>query len=260
MNIRTKIAPGYEILEDWLKKLPEHFQNSGVSIFKDRNEVKVFNEMGFELNIKSFKVTHLINRFAYVYIRGSKAARSYLNALRLLASGASTPEPVAYVECLSKGILGESYYISLQYLHDFTLRDVLDYKISDRHNILIQWVNFTWLHLHKNGIFHLDYSPGNTLIRKEGEQYHFAIVDLNRMKFLPIDFEKGIQNFRLLHTDEETIKLIATQYAALCDFSAEKAVETLLKLDKDSKKFYGRKNKFHQLIHVFVFLIHNVEP
>ncbi|HEY5511842.1 MAG TPA: hypothetical protein VIK10_12545 [Prolixibacteraceae bacterium] len=246
MKIRLKIAPGYEVLEDWLAKLPEHFQNGGVSIFKDRNEVKVFNEMGFELNIKSFKVTHLINRFAYIYFRGSKAARSFLNAVRLLASGASTPEPVAYVECLSMGILGRSYYISLQYLHDFTLRDVLDYEIPDRQNILTQWVHFTWLHLHKNGIFHLDYSPGNTLIRKEGEQYQFAIVDLNRMKFLPVDFGKGIQNFRQLHTDEETIRLIATQYAALCGSSAEKAIEMLLKLDGSSKKFRARKNKFHK--------------
>ena len=162
MKIRYKIAPGYEGLESWLKYLPDHFQNGGVSIFKDRNEVKVFNEKGFELNIKSFKVTHLVNRFAYVYIRGSKAARSFRNAQQLLASGASTPQPVAFVECLSKGILGESFYVSLHYHHDFTLRDVLDYKIPDRQNILIQWVCFTWIHLHENSIFHLDYSPGNS--------------------------------------------------------------------------------------------------
>ena len=247
MKIRYKIAPGYEGLESWLKNLPDNFQNSGVSIFKDRNEVKVFNEMGLELTIKSFKVTHLVNRFAYVYIRGSKAARSFLNAQQLVASGASTPEPVAYVECLSKGILGESYYVSLHYQHDFTLRDVLDYKIPDRQDILIQWVCFTWMHLHKNGIFHLDYSPGNTLIRKEGEQYVFAIVDLNRMKFLPVDFEKGIQNFRQLHTDEDTIRLIASEYAVLCNSSVDRAIEMLLKLDRSSKKFHGRKDRFHKL-------------
>lgn len=246
-KIRYFIAPGYEVLEEWLESLPEAYKSGGVSIFKDRNEVKVFNVKGFELNVKSFRITHFINRFAYVYIRGSKAARSFQNARTLLEAGAATPDPVTYVECISNGILGKSYYVSLQHHHDFTLRDVLDYQIPDRQNILIQWVHYTWLYLHKHGIFHLDYSPGNTLIKKEGDLYHFAVVDLNRMKFIPVDFWTGIKNFRQLHTDTETLELIATQYAALCNISSEVAIETLLKLDKNNKKFRGRKNRFHEL-------------
>lgn len=246
-KIRYFIAPGYEVLEEWLESLPEAYQSSGVSIFKDRNEVKVFNEKGFELNVKSFRITHFINRFAYVYIRGSKAARSFQNARVLLEAGASTPDPVAYVECISNGILGESFYISLQHQHDFTLRDVLDYQIPDRQNILIQWVRYTWLFLHKHGIYHLDYSPGNTLIKKEGDQYHFSVVDLNRMKFISVDFGKGIQNFRQLHTDAETLGLIASEYSTLCNASKEVATETLLKLDRNNKKFRDWKDRLHEL-------------
>lgn len=246
-KIRYEVAPGYEVLEDWLEHLSENYQTSGVSIFKDRNEVKVFTEKGFELNVKSFKITHLVNRFAYVYIRGSKAARSFHNARILLEAGASTPDPVAYVECISMGILGKSFYVSLQHHHDFTLRDVLDYQIPDRRNILIQWVYYTWKYLHKHGIFHLDYSPGNTLIRKEGDQYHFAIVDLNRMKFIPVDFGKGLRNFRQLHTDTETLELIADEYATLCNASPKVANEILLHLDRKNKKFRNRKDKFHEL-------------
>jgi len=246
-KIRYFIAPGYEVLEEWLEHLPEFYQSGGVSIFKDRNEVKVFKEKGFELNVKSFKIPHFVNRFAYVHIRGSKAARSFRNARILLEAGASTPDPVAYVECISSGILGESYYVSLQYPHDFTLRDVLDYRIPDRQNILIQWVYYTWLYLHQHGIFHLDYSPGNTLIKKEEDQYHFAVVDLNRMKFIPVDFRKGIKNFRQLHTDAETLGLIASEYATLCNASKEIATETLLKLDRNNKKFRDRKDRLHEL-------------
>ncbi len=245
-KIKYQLAPGYEILEKWAKDLPSHYQSGGNRIFKDRNEVKVFRESGLELNVKSFKVPHLINRFAYVYLRGSKAARSFQHALRLLESGASTPAPVAYVECLSMGLLKESYYVSHQYQHDFTLRDVLDNRIPDKENILRQWVFFTWSHLHKQGIYHLDYSPGNTLIRKAGEQYSFAIVDLNRMKFVLMNFDKGVRNFRLLHTDEETLRLIATEYATLCNKPAEYAIEMLLKLDQESKNFHQRKSNFHK--------------
>ena len=135
-KIRYTIAPGFEILESWVKNLPDFFPVHGVSIFKDRNEVKVFEEHGFSLNVKAFKLANLVNRFAYVYLRGSKAARSYQNALRFLDEGASTPVPVAYVECLSYGLLKESFYVSLHFRHDFSLRDVLNRLVPDKENIL----------------------------------------------------------------------------------------------------------------------------
>ena len=56
------IAPGFESLEGWVKTLPETFHSTGISIFKDRNEVKVFLEAGIELNVKAFKVPNVVNR------------------------------------------------------------------------------------------------------------------------------------------------------------------------------------------------------
>jgi len=245
-KIRYKIAPGFELLESWVGKLPDYFPSNGVSIFKDRNEVKVFEDHGFSLNVKAFKLANLVNRFAYVYLRGSKAARSYQNALRFLDEGASTPVPVAYVECLSYGLLKESFYVSVHFRHDFSLRDVLNRVVPDKENILKQWVFFTLNHLHRHGIYHMDYSPGNTLIQKVNDQYDFAVVDLNRMKFIPVSFEKGIENFRQLDTDEESLRLIATEYAHLCGESPEKAIELLLKFDRSNKAFRGRKNKLNK--------------
>jgi serine/threonine protein kinase len=245
-KIRYTIAPGFEILESWVKNLPDFFTAHGVSIFKDRNEVKVFEELGFSLNVKAFKLANLVNQFAYVYLRGSKAARSYQNALRFLDKGASTPVPVAYVECLSYGLLKESFYVSLHFRHNFSLRDVLNRLVPDKENILKQWVNFTWNHLHRHGIYHMDYSPGNTLIQKVNDQYNFAVVDLNRMMFMPVGFEKGIENFRQLDTDEDSLRLIATEYAKFCGESPGKAIELLLKFDKSNKAFRERKNKFNK--------------
>jgi len=238
------LAPGFEELESWVKNLPDYFEGHGTSIFKDRNEVKIFEALGFELNVKSFRLPNLVNRYAYVYVRGSKAARSFLNASRFLDCGASTPTPVAYVECISGGKLRESYYVSLNYRCDFTLRDVLNNHVEDKQNILKQWVRFTWAQLHKNGIFHLDYSPGNTLIKKLEAEYQFAVVDLNRMKFQPVGFEDGIYNFRQLDTDEETLRLIASEYSALSKMPEQKAIDLLLKLDRRNKNYRHRKGSF----------------
>lgn len=120
-KIQFAIAPGYEILEEWVKTLPERFIQDGITIFKDRNEVKVFEEQGYELNVKAFRLPNLVNRYVYVYLRGSKAARSFQNALKFLDFGALTPTPVAWVECLEGGKLRESYYVSLNFKTDFDL-------------------------------------------------------------------------------------------------------------------------------------------
>ena len=243
-KVQYSIAPGFEVLENWVKQLPDLFPEHGTSIFKDRNEVKVFEEAGYQLNVKAFKLPNLVNRYVYVSLRGSKAARSFQNACYFLECGASTPVPVAFVECLSKGKLAESFYVSLQFPHDFTLRDVLNDLVPDKQNILLQWVRFTWNQLHKNSIYHLDYSPGNTLIQKSGNDYNYAVVDLNRMKFTTVDFEKGLQNFRQLDCDVDSLRLIASEYARLCGESSEKAVANLLKYDQQNKNYRRRKGKF----------------
>lgn len=243
-KIQYAIASGFELLENWVKNLPDFFPDHGTSIFKDRNEVKIFEEAGYQLNVKAFKLPNLVNRYVYVSLRGSKAARSFQNGSRFLDSGASTPTPVAYVECISNGKLAESFYVSLHFNYDFTLRDVLNNLVPDKENILLQWVQFTWGELHSNQIYHLDYSPGNTLVKKMGSRYQFAVVDLNRMKFMAVSFEKGLQNFRQLDCDTETLELIATEYARLSNQSAEDAIPVLLKYDQQNKDFRRRKGSF----------------
>jgi hypothetical protein len=226
-RIKYEIAPEYRELETWISQLPSNFSRSGETIFKLRNEVKVFNVGKFQLNVKAFKVPNLINRFVYVYLRGSKAARSYSYARKFLSIGIETPTAVGYVECTDYGLLTNSYYISLHLNYDYTLREALDFEVGLRDEILRQWVRFTYEKLHKNEILHLDYSPGNTLITKEGGHYQFSVVDLNRMTFGPISFEKGLSNFCRLWADNDTIRLVGREYAILSGENPEKAAKTI---------------------------------
>ncbi len=235
MRIKYQIAPGFEHLEDWIRNLPDYFADNGQSIFKSRNEVKIFDVENLQLNVKAFKVPNLINRFAYVYLRGSKAERSYNYARKFLSLGIPTPLAIGFVECLSNGLLRKSYYISLHCHYDFTLREVLNYRISERDEILRQWMEFTYLKLHRNNIFHRDYSPGNVLINRIDDRYEFNIIDLNRMKFGNIDFNTGLKNFRQLDTDHGTLQLLASEYAKLRGQDEKKAFIRL--------SIYDRKNK-----------------
>jgi len=234
-KIKYEIAPEFRDLESWISRLPEDFSTTGETIFKSRNEVKVFTVGDYLLNVKAFKIPNLVNRFAYVYFRGSKAARSYRYARKFLSLGIATPKAIGYVNCIENGLLRESYYVSIHYKNEFTLREVLNYQVADHDAILRQWVKFTYENLHLNNIFHLDYSPGNTLICRKGDEYEFQIVDLNRMRFEPINFERGLSNFRQLDTDRQTLELIAAEYASLCHKDAGKAIKILIDFDRKNK-------------------------
>jgi len=240
-KIKYEISPEYGELETWISTLPSEFSGSGKTIFKSRNEVKVFNIGEHELNVKSFRIPNLINRFVYVYFRGSKAARSFRYARKFLSLGVATPAAVGYVECIKNGLLAESYYISVHYKYEFTLREVLNYQVAEHDAILRDWVRFTYEKLHLNNIFHLDYSPGNTLICRKETGYDFQIVDLNRMSFGPINFEKGLYNFRQLDTDRQTLELLAAEYASLCHQDSGKASKILIAVDRKNKA--NRKNR-----------------
>lgn len=247
-RIKYKLAPGFEGLDTWLKNLPEYFPGNGETIFKSRNEVKIFDVGEYQLNVKAFKVPNWINRFVYVYFRGSKAKRSFNYARKFSSLDIPTPQPIGYVECLSYGLLTKSYYVSLHCRYDFTLREVLWYKVADRDEILRLWTRFTYEKLHINNIYHLDYSPGNTLIKRIDKRYEFNIIDLNRMSFREINFEKGLQNFRQLDTDRQTLQLLASEYAMLRGQDAGKAMRILIGYDQKNKLSRHRHAGFKKAI------------
>lgn len=242
-----QINSNYLALKSFVEELPIRFPKEGQSIYKVRNEVKIFEIDGYLLNVKSYKVPNLFNKIAYRYLRGSKAKRSYEYADFLLSKGVETPAPVAWVECHSGGILKESYFISIQHKHDFNLRDVLEDKVENKTEILNGFVDYTVNKLHKNGVFHLDYSPGNILIRKEKDGYSYSVIDLNRMKFFPIDLEKGMENLKQLHTTAENYKIIGRRYGELMEIDPEECAEKLVDMDRKYQEYRARRGRFKRI-------------
>lgn len=112
--MKEVINPAYGRFEDFVRRVPRIFSEEGKTIYKARNEIKVFEVDGVELNVKRYRIPLLINRVIYRFFRQPKAVRAYEYALRLVAKGFETPAPIAYVLFREKGLLGYSYFISLQ--------------------------------------------------------------------------------------------------------------------------------------------------
>lgn len=205
----------YSYLRETFSHIQSIFSDDDHSIHKARNELKIIEQGGIKTVVKSFKIPHFLNRIVYTFFRKSKAYKSYHNALYLKELGVSTPAPIALIEFFSGGLLADSYFISELFEYDFTIRTPLLEPIVDKKQILSAFATYTY-ELHQKGVWHLDYSPGNILIKRTDAGYEFSIVDINRMEFRTISPQEGCENFNKLWASDEELEIIGAQYAHLC--------------------------------------------
>lgn len=211
----------FTILDSQIDSLCQTLRERGLPpdvrvIYRARNIVAAWrpNPDTEEVNIKSFKVPHIINRVVYGNIRKSKARRSYLYAKRLLELGFHTPRPYAYVELFGRGhTLERSYYVSEQ-LPDcwHETRSIERRPDFDR---LVRALALWACQLARCGVLVKDFSPGNVLMRDDGAgEWEFALVDLNRMAFDVDDKYRLVERAGRLFDSEQGTRLFADIYAA----------------------------------------------
>lgn len=247
------LHPHFQSNEKEILNCINHFYDYGQDVLKGaRNEIKRFDIDGKSVNIKSFKVPNFFNAFVYKYFRKSKAKRSFQYAEKLISFDILTPFPIAYIEEFTFFGLKHSYYVSEHIDYDFDFRDLIHHPhFPDRVNILKQFTAFTFK-LHENRVNFLDHSPGNTLIVKKESGYDFYLIDLNRMKFETMDFNKRMHNFRRLWLSKTMIKIMAKAYSKLYskayyethDLMLKHSRAFQLKIDRKKLRKSGRKLKF----------------
>ncbi len=243
---KTQVLEAIDTFED-----PQKLVGVGI-----RNVIKIIEINGHRYNIKGFKIPNLVNKIAYRFFRSSKAERSFLYAHKLLESGILTPYPEAFVEKTSLLFFGRSYYVSKQLNYDFTIRKLIDEPdFEDYDNILRQFTKFTF-DLHEKGIQFLDHSPGNTLIKQNGNSYTFYLVDLNRMAFKTLSFDERVANFARLSPTGYMLDVISDEYAKLTKtphelvkermyFFSQKFSTGFKKKEAFKKKYFFWRNKKH---------------
>ena len=244
--MRITINPIFENAKKEFVSIIKNFNSTGI-IFGNgqRNTIKLYDFEGKTINVKSFKIPHLINKIAYKYFRKSKARRSFEFATILLEKGIGTPQPIAYFENHDFIGLKDSYYISEHLQCDLTFRElveILDYP--DHSNILRQFTRFSF-ELHEKGIEFFDHSPGNTLIKNlYNGNYAFYLVDLNRMEFhSEMSFESRMKNLSRLTPKREMVLIMSEEYAKLYSKPFNEVFEKMWGYTKEFQEKYQRKRR-----------------
>lgn len=231
-----KVRDQFSGLRDFTLGLSQSFDETGELIHNGRNVIKKIEIKEGAFVVKHFKGMYFFNRLAYSLFRKSKAARSFIFSQRLNEQGISTPPAVAYVDYYTSGLLAKSYFISVFWSHK-TLEQTLRHynldgpagKVSlEKVSLLNNLAAFAHK-LHGLGIYHVDFSLGNILVIETPDGYQFALVDLNRIKFGKVNYQKGLQNFNTLHTQSEEMNILIREYARLSGQPAEQSVERFWK-------------------------------
>lgn len=162
-----------------------------------------------------------MNQVVYSYFRDSKAKKSYENSLKIEKF---VPKAIGYIEFYKYLFFKDSYFISENFSYDYTIREALvEENFEDKINVFKSFAKFTF-ELHNEGIYHLDYSPGNILIKKENDNYIFKIVDINRMLFKTLSLDEKLKNFSKLWAKDKDLEIILKEYSIL---SNEDEIECL---------------------------------
>lgn len=245
MTSKHQIHPKSPLSEQDFVSLIEKFDKEGQVVDdRGRNLIKFFEFKGINVNVKSFKIPHLINQVAYRYFRPSKAERSFEHACYLQERNIGTPQPLAYFEFFKPKGIQNSYYFSVHQDYDITFWGLVDKpRYPDFENILRQFTRFTYT-LHNNGVFFKDHSAGNTLIKKNKDQYDFYLIDLNRMKFMELSLDDRIRNFAKLPEDPEIIEIMSDEYAKLYGQPYELIHDKMTRETRAFRKKYERRTGF----------------
>lgn len=239
--MKIVVDKSYNSVAEWLKKLPEYVESEGEVVYQARNLLKKMKlPTGEEVVVKKYAVPIFINRIAYTFLRKSKARRAYENAVELLKNGVQTPKPVCYIEIESGGLFKQGYFACINNPTPNIMREFVD-SVGGGENILKQFAAFT-KDLHDKKILHIDYSPGNIIYELDADaKATFSLLDLNRMKFNKVlSREERLYNFRRLFRCKESLTILVAEYARLCGWSEQEAVEEAMEY---CDKFWRQTDK-----------------
>jgi len=236
--MKLVIHPEYNYFSDWLKDIPSFFSTQGETIYKSRNELKVFDTDFGKVVIKSFKVPHIINRFAYSFLRFSKAKRTYVYSLEIINRGFNAPQPIAFIELFKSGLLTKSYYISAY--SDYSLMRDFNFikKITEEDVVILKAFARYTAGLNEKEIYHTDYSPGNILYKKEGENVFFYLIDVNRIKFKKVTEKMAYKAFHRMDLSIEMLEIVAREYALQRRMDVKKCIDEIKKQNLKTMRPY----------------------
>lgn len=237
----------YQQLRHWLQDIPYMFQSKqGKLLYTGRNEVRLF-QVGDDKRfvVKRFKRHGFLKCILYSFFRKNKALRAYENAGQLCERGFYTPSAVAYIEESFWGVIWQVYYVSA-YTEALPIRLRLIETTPFDHSLAVAYAHFV-AQLHEAGVLHCDLNPTNVLYIENDGQFHFELIDINRMHFYdgPVPKAVCMENLTLFWWLSPVYRFVLNKYAIVRNWTKEDKEEAVRIKKKHDKMWVCRKRLTH---------------
>lgn len=243
MGVHIKTNERFAGIADIAKRLAASgIPAEAVEIYKGRNLVVRYDTPHGAINIKQFKIPHIINRLVYSNLRHSKARHAFENAEKLIAKGFHTPKPMAYIEHRQGLLFGISYFVSEQLEGYAEIRQI---EHSEHRKAIVEAIGQLIADLHRAHIFMKDFSQGNVLWRREADgSIRLALVDINRMAFDVSSKRRLMKNFRNVADDPNLLNDLALAYSRASGMPSDEA----LRQANRARHLFLRKRRIKKLL------------
>lgn len=222
--MKIVVNPKYEALREFVEQLHDNFESSGEMVHDGRNTLKMFSAPdGSKVVVKRYKRPNLFNRFAYTFVRGTKAMRAYKYAHKLDKMAIPTPTAIAYVDVRRRGLVDTSYLVT-DYSDTKGLVEAREESPELQRRVLEAFVEFV-ISIHNKGVRHLDLTYTNARYSEdENGVIHFCLIDINRMKFQKMTRRRSLLNLRRVFQTPKYRDILSTEYARQRGWDIEDAV------------------------------------
>lgn len=254
MSMNIVIAQEYESLREQLSEIPAMLAAGNCTmLYNARNKIaRIALAGGVSLVVKKYKRHDWLKRFVYTFFRSNKARRSFENAVELRKRGFETPREVAYIEEREGGLVVQVYYVCAYTERTDIRHELID---SDPFDTALATAYAQYVaSLHNSGVLHRDLNSTNVLYEKQGHEYIFELIDINRMLFYKGAVPKRLcmENLTLFSHFTDIYKHVLAVYAAARGWS-QSDIDEAVKVKQCHDRNWVRRKKFtgffkHQIL------------
>lgn len=208
-------------LKSFISQLPHSFTDGGSMLWDGRNKIKRFeiapDASGKKMVVKRFKRLNIFQQIGCAF-RKHKARKAYDNGMMMKSRGIQTPEPIAVAEFRKCCFVKDAYYACEELLGYTEIEKGLGIDQWDKK--LTQALASFFAQMHEAGVLHHDMNSTNILYRLKDGEYHFTVIDINRVTFRhsihEMTMKERIENMTRFTGKDDLFLFFAREYAKAC--------------------------------------------